>query len=49
MKVISASQVDMEEVILNPYGGICCSIVCFYVYGFKPFWKLVLHYLIGKA
>ena len=29
--------------------GICHSVVCLDVYGFKPFRKLVLHYLIGKA
>ena len=40
---------NMEKKVLNPYSGICRSIVCFDVYEFKPFRKLVLHYLIGKA
>jgi hypothetical protein len=49
MEIVTASHVYMDKKIFNPYSGICRSIVCFNVYGFKPFWKLVLHYLIGKA
>ena len=48
MEVISASHVNVEKKILNPYCGVCCSIVLFDVYGFKPFSKLVRHcYLLS--
>ena len=49
MKIIAAGDMNMEEKIFNPYGGIYCSIVCLNVYGYKPLWKLVLHYVVGKA
>ena len=49
MEVISASHVNVEKKIFNPYGKICHFIVLLDVHGFKPFQKLVLHYFIGKA
>ena len=49
MEIITASHVNVEKKIFNPYSGICRSIICLDVYGFKPFRKLVLHNLIGKA
>ena len=49
MEVVSASHVNVEKKIFNPYSGICHAIVRLNVYGFKSFQKLVLHYLIGKA
>ena len=49
MEIISASHVNVEKKIFNPYSGIHCSIVLLDVHGFEPFRKLVLHYLIGKA
>ena len=49
VEIISASHVKVEKKIFNPYNGICRSILCLDVYGFKPFLKLVLHYLIRKA
>ena len=49
MEIISASHVNAEKTIFNPYSGICCAIVRLDVYGFKPLRKVVLHYLIGKA
>jgi hypothetical protein len=49
VEVISSCHVDVEEEILNPYGWVSCPIVLFYVYGFKPFWELMPHYLICKA
>jgi hypothetical protein len=49
VEVISSCHVDVEEEILNPYGWVSCPIVLLYVYGFKPFWELMLHYLICKA
>ena len=49
MEIVTASHVNMEKKVFNPYRGISRSIVFFNVYGFKPFRELVLHYLIGKA
>mgnify|MGYP005834882337 CR=1 FL=1 len=49
MEIITVSHVNVEKKIFNPYSGICRSIMCLDVYEFKPFWNLVLHYLIGKA
>ena len=40
---------NVEKEVFNPYGGIRRSIVWLDVDGFKPFRKLVLHYLIGKS
>ena len=47
--VISTSHVNVEKEIFDPYGRIGRSIVLLDVHGFKPFRKLVLHYLIDKA
>ena len=49
MEIITASHVDMEKKVLNPYRGICCSIIWFNIHGFKPFWAFVLHYLVSEA
>ena len=49
MEIISSSHVDVEKEIFNPDGRIRRSVVLFDVYGFKPFQKLVLHFLIGEA
>ena len=49
MDVISASHVNVEKKTFNPYGRIRRSIVLLDVHGFKPFQKLVPHYIIGKA
>ena len=49
MEIIFASHVNVEKKIFDPYGGTHRSIVLLDVHGFKPFRKLVLHYLIGKA
>ena len=49
MEIITVSHVNVEKKIFNPYSGICRSIICLDVYGFKPFRKLVLHYLTSKA
>ena len=49
MEIISASHVNVEKKIFNPYTGICRAIVRLDVHGFKPLWELVLHYLVGKA
>ena len=40
---------NMEKKVLNPYCGICCSIISFDIYGFKPFYEFVLHYFISEA
>lgn len=49
VEVISASHVNVEKKIFNPYGGVRRSIILLDVHGFKPFQELVLHYFIGKA
>ena len=49
MEIVTASPVNVEKKIFDPYRGICRSIVWFNVHEFKPFWELVLHYLIGEA
>ena len=49
MEIVAASHVNVEKKIFDPYIGMCCSVKGLDVDGFKPFRKLVLHYLIGKA
>ena len=49
VEIITARHVNVEKKIFNPYSGICRAIVRLDVYEFKPFSKLVLHYLISKA
>jgi len=49
VEIITASHVNVEKKVFNPYSRIRRSIICFNVYGLKPFWELVLHYLIGEA
>ena len=49
MEIISSSHVDVEEKILNPYGWVSCPIVLLYVYGFKPFRELMLHYFVCET
>ena len=43
------SHMNVEKKIFNLDGRIHRSIILLDVYGFKPFRKLVLHYLIGKT
>ena len=38
MHIITMSHVDVEEEILNPYSGVCCTIIRFDIYGFKTLW-----------
>ena len=40
---------NVEKKIFNLDGRIRRSIILLDVHGFKPFQKLVLHYLMGKA
>ena len=47
MEVISSSHMNVEKEVFNLDVRIRHSIVWLDVYGFKPFQKLVLHYLIG--
>ena len=49
VEIISASHVNVEQKIFDPYGGIRRSIILVDVHGFEPLRKLVLHYLISKA
>ena len=39
----------MEKEVFNPHRMICCPIIRFNVYGFKPFWELMFHYFISEA
>ena len=39
----------MKEVVLDPDRGVCCAIIRFNIDGFKPFWDLMIHYLICEA
>ena len=40
---------DMEDIVLNLDPGVCCSVICLYVYGFKSLWKFMVQHLIGEA
>ena len=49
VEIIFVSHVDVKNKVLNPDHGVCRSIVCLYVYGFKSLWKFVIQHLIGEA
>ena len=49
MQIINASHVDVEEEILNPYNGICCTIIRFDIYGFKTLREFMIHNFISEA
>ena len=49
MQIITASRVDVEEEILNPYSGICCTIIQFDIYRFESLWKFMVQHLIGET
>ena len=49
MEIIAAGNVDMKEIILDPYRRICCAIVGFDINGFKPFRDLMIHYFVSEA
>ena len=40
---------NMDKKVLNPYCGICCSIILFDIHWFKPFWEFVLHYFASEV
>ena len=48
MQIITASHVDVKE-ILNPYSGICCTIIRFDIYGFETLQEYVIHNFIGES
>ena len=49
VEVVPTSHVDMQDKILNPDPGVCCSVICLYVHRFKILWKFVVQYLFGEA
>ena len=49
VEIVSASHMDMEDIILNPDTRVCCSIVRLYVRGFESLWKFVIQHLIGET
>ena len=49
VKIITAGHVVVKKVVFDPNRGVCCAIVRFDVYGFKPFWELIFHYFISEA
>ena len=49
MEIIASSHMDMEDVVLNPDPRVCCSVICFYVYGFESLWKFMVQHLIGET
>ena len=49
VEIVSAGHVDVEEIVLDPDRGVCCAIIRFNIDGFKPFWDLMIHYLICEA
>ena len=49
MEIIAAGHVNVEKEIFNPYRRVCCPIIWFDIYGFKPFWEFMLHYFASEA
>ena len=49
VEIITACHVDVKEIIFDPNRGVCCAIVGFNVYGFKPFRDLMIHYFVSEA
>ena len=49
MEIIAVGHVNVEKEIFNPYRGVCCPIIWFDAYGFKPFWEFMLHYFVSEA
>ena len=49
VEIVSTGHVDVEEIVLDPDRGVCCAIVGFDVYGFKPFRDLMIHYFVSEA
>ena len=49
MQIITVSHVDVEEEILNPYSGICCTIIRFDIYGFETLREFVIHNFISET
>ena len=49
MKIVTTGHVDVKEIVFNPNRGVCCAIIGFNIDGFKPFWDLMIHYLIYET
>ena len=49
VEIVAAGHMDVEKIIFYPNRGVCCAIVGFNVYGFKPFRDLMIHYFVSEA
>ena len=49
MEIITAGHMNVEKEVSDPHHRICCPIIRFDVYGFKPFWEFMFHYFISEA
>ena len=49
MEIVAAGHMDVEKIIFDPNRGVCCAIVGFDVYGFKPLGDLMIHYFVSEA
>ena len=49
VKIVTTGHVDVKEIVFNPNRRVCCAIIGFNIDGFKPFWDLMIHYLICEA
>ena len=49
MEIITVGHMNVEKEVFDPHCRICCSIIRFDVYGFKPFWVFMIHYFICEA
>ena len=49
VEVISPGHMNVEKEVFNPHSRVCCPVILFYVYGFKPFKELMLHNIVYEA
>ena len=49
VKIVAAGHMDVEKIVFDPHREVCCAIVRFDVYGFKPFGDLMIHYFVSEA
>ena len=49
VEIVAAGHMDVKEIIFDPNRRVCCAIVGFIAYGFKPFRDLMIHYFVSEA
>ena len=49
VKIVTAGHVDMKEIVFDPNRGVCCAVIGFNIYGFKPFGDFMIHYFVCEA